>query len=63
MCQQENHPVQTDEENAQLNTIARATREILIAIGEDPDRDGLKDTPQRFARALRDLTRGMSGSL
>ncbi|MFG2913118.1 GTP cyclohydrolase I [Kitasatospora sp. NPDC048298] len=25
------------------------TRELLIALGEDPDRDGLKDTPRRFA--------------
>lgn len=25
-------------------------RELLIAIGEDPDRDGLKETPDRFAR-------------
>jgi GTP cyclohydrolase I len=31
--------------------IEKAVREILIAIGEDPDRDGLKDTPSRVARA------------
>ena len=31
--------------------IARAVREILIAIGEDPDRDGLVKTPDRVARA------------
>jgi GTP cyclohydrolase I len=30
--------------------IARAVREILIAIGEDPDRDGLVRTPDRVAR-------------
>ena len=29
----------------------RAVRELLVAIGEDPDRDGLRDTPARVARA------------
>src|SRR5260370_26949584 len=31
--------------------IEAAVREILLAIGEDPDRDGLRDTPARDARA------------
>ena len=29
----------------------RAVRELLAAIGEDPDREGLRDTPARVARA------------
>jgi len=29
----------------------RAVRELLLAIGEDPDREGLRDTPERMARA------------
>ena len=29
--------------------IERAVREILLAIGEDPDRAGLVETPKRFA--------------
>ena len=29
-----------------------AVRELLFAVGEDPDRHGLKDTPARVARAL-----------
>jgi GTP cyclohydrolase IA len=33
-----------------LPRIERAVREILAAIGEDPDRDGLVDTPVRVAR-------------
>ena len=35
-----------------------AVREILCAIGEDPDRDGLARTPERVARSLAWLTRG-----
>jgi len=35
-------------------------REILLEIGEDPDREGLQKTPDRAARAFRDFTRGYS---
>ena len=34
-------------------------RELLIAIGEDPDREGLQDTPARVARAYEELLRGI----
>ncbi|NUR26183.1 MAG: GTP cyclohydrolase I FolE [Catenulispora sp.] len=37
----------------------RAVRELLIAVGEDPDRDGLKDTPARVARAYREMFAGL----
>jgi GTP cyclohydrolase I len=36
-----------------------AIRELLIAIGEDPDREGLRDTPDRVARAYAELTSGL----
>src|SRR3712207_4482117 len=36
-----------------LPRIERAVREILDALGEDPDREGLRDTPARVARAYR----------
>ena len=39
--------------------IARAVREILQAIGEDPDRDGLADTPRRVARAYGEIFAGL----
>ncbi|SRR5579875_1980402 len=44
-------------------TLANATfqelaREILVRLGEDPDREGMLRTPQRYAKALQDLTRG-----
>jgi GTP cyclohydrolase I len=35
-----------------------AVRELLIAVGEDPDREGLKETPGRVARAYRELLVG-----
>ena len=39
--------------------IERAVREILLAIGEDPEREGLHDTPARVARAYRELFAGL----
>ena len=38
--------------------IARHYREILRLLGEDPDREGLKKTPERVAKALQFLTKG-----
>ncbi|MCB9732781.1 MAG: GTP cyclohydrolase I FolE [Deltaproteobacteria bacterium] len=42
-----------------LPRIEAAVREILAAVGEDPDREGLLDTPARVARAYRDLFAGL----
>ena len=39
--------------------VAAAVREILIAVGEDPDRDGLKETPERVARAYQEMFTGL----
>lgn len=36
-----------------------AVRELLIAIGEDPERQGLIDTPSRVARACREMFAGL----
>ncbi|WP_206056511.1 GTP cyclohydrolase I FolE [Nocardioides sp. GY 10113] len=36
-----------------------AVRELLAAIGEDPDREGLRETPARVARAYAELTVGL----
>jgi GTP cyclohydrolase IA len=41
-----------------LDRIASAVREILSAVGEDPDRDGLQETPRRVARAYAELLSG-----
>jgi GTP cyclohydrolase I len=42
-----------------LDRAERAVREILIAVGEDPDRDGLKETPARVARAYAEIFGGL----
>jgi GTP cyclohydrolase I len=39
--------------------IERAVREILAAVGEDPDREGLKGTPNRVARMYAELFSGL----
>ncbi len=39
-------------------SFAELTREMLIRLGEDPQREGLLRTPERYAKALQDLTKG-----
>ncbi|GAB3084444.1 GTP cyclohydrolase I FolE [Isoptericola nanjingensis] len=36
-----------------------AVRELLLAVGEDPDREGLKETPARVARAYQEIFAGL----
>jgi len=38
---------------------AAAVRELLLAVGEDPDRDGLRETPARVARAYAEIFAGL----
>ncbi len=52
-----NRPNVTDEEMMQ------AVRTLLLGLGEDPDREGLKDTPKRVVKALQFLTKGYHESL
>lgn len=47
------------EETVDLARIEKAVREILLALGEDPDRDGLQKTPSRVARAYAELFAGL----
>ena len=42
-----------------LPRIEHAVREILFAVGEDPDRDGLIETPRRVARSYAELLGGL----
>ncbi|MFK0287464.1 GTP cyclohydrolase I FolE [Streptomyces sp. NPDC090499] len=48
------HPGRFDARRAE-----NAVRELLLAIGEDPDREGLRATPARVAQAYRELLSGM----
>jgi len=47
-----------ESEIAQGATIADLMRSVIRMIGEDPNREGLRRTPERFERALRYLTSG-----
>src|SRR5450631_534293 len=42
-----------------LDRVEHAVRELLLAIGEDPDRDGLAQTPARVARSYAEIFAGM----
>jgi GTP cyclohydrolase IA len=42
-----------------LPRLAAAVREILSAVGEDPDREGLRETPQRVARMYQEMFAGL----
>lgn len=43
-----------------LDRIAAAVREILLAVGEDPNREGLRKTPQRVARMYAEMFEGLA---
>jgi GTP cyclohydrolase I len=45
--------------NVDLPRIERAVREILAAVGEDPDREGLLETPARVARMYAEMFSGL----
>ena len=40
--------------------VEAATRELIAAIGEDPDREGLRDTPTRVAKAWKEILNGLN---
>ncbi len=43
--------------------VQQLVRELLVEIGEDPDREGLRNTPERYAKAMEFLTGGYRKSV
>ncbi|PUU79067.1 hypothetical protein B9Z19DRAFT_1082625 [Tuber borchii] len=52
-----------DEAAARLNNLSGAIRTLLECIGEDPNREGLLDTPMRYAKAMLYFTKGYEENL
>ncbi len=47
-----------DKEEAKPESVASLVRKMITLIGEDPEREGLKKTPERYEKALKFLTSG-----
>src|SRR3954447_12638225 len=56
---QEVQPPEADRPTIDRPRIERAVREMLLAIGEDPDRDGLVRTPTRVAEMFTEIFAGL----
>jgi GTP cyclohydrolase I len=54
---------ETQPSNVTEAEMMEAVRTLLIGLGEDPEREGLKDTPKRVVKALQFLTKGYHESL
>src|SRR5215471_19658738 len=52
-------PESSADQRVDHERIQRAVREILAAVGEDPDREGLQETPARVARMYAELFSGL----
>lgn len=60
---EDDFPEPLDQNPTRIATIEAAVHQILDALGEDPDREGLQDTPKRVAKALLYLTHGLNKPL
>jgi GTP cyclohydrolase I len=59
MTRPHNNSAPTSERLFDQSRAEAAVRELLIAVGEDPDRHGLEETPARVARAYREMFAGL----
>jgi GTP cyclohydrolase I len=50
-------------EGVKLESVASLVRKMIPLIGEDPEREGLKKTPERYEKALKFLTSGYHQNL
>lgn len=55
---QNNHTLCSMEKNIDISRISSLVRQLLVELGEDPDRDGLLKTPERVAKSLAFLAKG-----
>ncbi|MCP4194934.1 MAG: GTP cyclohydrolase I FolE [Planctomycetaceae bacterium] len=58
-CGDDHDEPETSSPNVDLGRIERAVREILAAVGEQPDREGLLETPARVARMYAEMFQGL----
>ena len=56
----DDEPVGAPESSLDMPRIEKAVRELLLAIGENPDREGLLKTPNRVARAYAEMVCGLA---
>jgi GTP cyclohydrolase IA len=59
LADEEESPEEALPGGVDLVRIETAVREILLAVGEDPDREGLRETPARVSRMYAELFRGL----
>ena len=59
MPEGQTRPVDPPAHRVDLDRIRKAVREILFAVGEDPDREGLEETPDRVARMYAEVFSGL----
>ena len=59
LLEEDDVPAAAVSKSVDLKRIQRAVREILAAVGEDPDREGLQETPARVARMYAELFAGL----
>lgn len=52
-------PTEDTKHKVDLDVIKKAVRDILIAVGEDPDRPGLTETPRRVAKMYEEMFAGL----